>query len=106
MLNVRTICEVMNDIGIGKVFGIFYTACHNCHCREDALKCLKIYLRSTMSQLRLSHTLLLYIHKDRTDEINDMAIAKQFLRKMAEVVTCILAICNITILLCDVCISN
>ena len=41
--NVRTICEVMNDVTIGKemyqkcldYFRYFDTASHHCHCREN-----------------------------------------------------------------------
>ena len=94
--NVRTICEVMNDIDIGKemlsevfrLFQIFFTLPVTTATPAtpegifSALRCLKTYLRSTMSQPRLNHTMPLYIHKDRTDKIDDMTIAKQFIMKM------------------------
>ena len=88
--NVYTICEVMNDVGIGKkmlsdvfrLLQIFFTLPVMTATAErmfSALRHLKTKLRSTMSQPRLNHTMLLYIHKDRTDKINDMTIAKQFI---------------------------
>ena len=88
--NVRTICEIMNDVGIGKeilsevfrLLQIFFTLPVTTATAErtfSALRRLKTFLRSTMSQPRLNHTMLLYIHKDRTDTINDISIAKQFI---------------------------
>ena len=35
----------------------------------SALKCLKGYLRSTMTQLRLNNLLLLYVHRERLDKL-------------------------------------
>ena len=40
----------------------------------SALRRLKTYLRSAMSQERLNHTMLLYVHKDRTDQIDIMSV--------------------------------
>ena len=45
----------------------------------STLRRLKTYLRSTMSQTRLNHLMLLHIHKDRTDELNICDIAKEFI---------------------------
>ena len=39
---------------------------------------LKYYLRSTMTQEQLNHVMLLHTHKDRTDNINLLEIAKEF----------------------------
>ena len=36
----------------------------------SALRRVKTYLRTTMSQLRLNNLMMLSIHKDRTDQIN------------------------------------
>ena len=50
----------------------------------SALRRLKTYLCSTMAQARLNHVMLLYIHKDRTDQIDIEKIAKDFILKMSE----------------------
>ena len=39
------------------------------------LRRLKNYLRSTMTQQRLNHVMLLHTHKDRTDDIALLDIA-------------------------------
>lgn len=45
----------------------------------SCLRRLKSYLRSTMSQKRLNHVVLLHIHKNRTDELNIMEVANEFI---------------------------
>ena len=88
--NVRTICDIMNEVGVAKelfseVFRlllIFYTLPVTTSTAErtfSALRRLKTYLRSTMSQPRLNHTMLLYIHKERTDQIDEKDVAKKFI---------------------------
>ena len=47
----------------------------------SALRRLKTYLRTTMSQQRLNHTMLLYVHKDRTDKIDIVNIARSFIKE-------------------------
>ena len=47
----------------------------------SALRRLKTYLRATMSQQRLNHTMLLYVHKDRTDKIDIVNIARSFIKE-------------------------
>ena len=37
----------------------------------SALKCIKTYLRNSMTQSRLNHCMLLHVHKDRTDCIDN-----------------------------------
>ena len=44
----------------------------------SALRRLKTYLRSTMSQPRLDHIMLLHTHKERTDELDMLQVAKSF----------------------------
>ena len=88
--NVRTICDIMNEINISKemlsevlkLLKIFYTIPVTTSSAErtfSALRCLMTYLQSTMSQPRLNHMMLLYIHKDKTDGIDDVSIAKNFI---------------------------
>lgn len=73
-VTVRTIGD-MNEINIGKemlsevlkLLRIFYTIPVTTSSAErtfSALRRLKTYLRSTMSQPRLNHMMLLYIHKE------------------------------------------
>ena len=45
----------------------------------SALWRLKTYLRSTMTQPRLNHVMLLHIHKERTDELDILQVAKSFI---------------------------
>ena len=47
----------------------------------SALRRLKTFLRSTMSQERLNHTMLLYVHKGRTDTIDVVNIARLFIQE-------------------------
>ena len=45
----------------------------------SALRRVKTYLRSTMTQLRLNNLMLLHIHKERTDSLNLDEIANDFI---------------------------
>ena len=45
----------------------------------SAVRCIKTYLRSTMSQQRLNSIMLLNVHKDVTDGLDLPTIARQFL---------------------------
>ena len=42
---------------------------------------MKSYLRSTMTQTRLNSTMLLNVHKDRTDQLNLVDIGNEFIRE-------------------------
>ena len=88
--NVQTLCDVMNEISMSKemfsevhrLLKIFYTIPVTTATAEhsfSALRRLKMYLRSTMTQPRLNNLMLLYIHKERTDELNESSIAKSFI---------------------------
>ena len=44
----------------------------------SALRCVKSYLRSTMTQERLNSLMVLYVHKDLTDRINLCDVANEF----------------------------
>ena len=45
----------------------------------SALRRIKTYLRSTMSQVRLNHLLTLHIHRELTDKLDIIAAANEFL---------------------------
>ena len=87
--NVRTICDIMNEINMSKemlsevlkLLKIYYTIPVTTSAERifSALRHLKTYLRSTMTQPRLNNMMLLYIHKEKTDQIDDVFIAKSFI---------------------------
>ena len=88
--NLRTVCDIMNSIESSKVMlsevykllRISVTIPVTSSTAErtfSTLRRLKNYLRSTMSQPRLNHALLLHVHKDKTDNINLHNIAKEFI---------------------------
>ena len=45
----------------------------------SAVRRIKSYLRSTMSQQRLNHLMLLHVHKDRTDGLDLVDVANDFI---------------------------
>ena len=45
----------------------------------SAVRCIKTYLRSTMSQQRLNHLMLLHVHKNLTDSLNLVDVANDFI---------------------------
>ena len=89
--SLRTLCDVMNTVTvsrsmfnqINKLLRIVLTIPVTTSTAErsfSTLRRLKTYLRSTMSQTRLNHLMILHIHKDRTDELNMCDIAKEFIQ--------------------------
>ena len=72
----------MNEINISKkmlsevlkLLKIFYTIPITTSSTEQTFSALRWYSQSIVSQPRLNHTLL-YIHKENTDEIDDVSIA-------------------------------
>ena len=45
----------------------------------SAVRRIKSYLRSTMSQQRLNHLMLLHVHKDRTDGLDLVDVANDLI---------------------------
>ena len=45
----------------------------------SAVRRIKTYLRSTMSQQRLNHLMLLHVHKSYTDDLSLVDIANDFI---------------------------
>ena len=87
--SLSTACDMMNETSIGKVMfsevhqliRLYLTVPTTSATAErtfSTLRCLKNYLRSTMTQERLNHVIMLHTHKDRTDEIELTEIAKEF----------------------------
>ena len=85
---VRTVCEVMNIMPVGKqmftevakLLCVFLTIPVTTSTAERSFSALRRYLRSTMTQVRLNNVMILHIHKARTDEINVFSIAEKFIR--------------------------
>ena len=50
----------------------------------SVLRRLLVYLRSTMTEMRLNNCLLLHVHKDITDTMNLEDIAKEFVARKVE----------------------
>ena len=46
----------------------------------SALRCVKGYLRSTMGQQRLNNLMVLHVHRDRTDSLNLIDVANDFVK--------------------------
>ena len=85
MTNVRTICEIILETSVGtemlsEVIKLLFCKDTNSTAERSfsALRRLKTFLRSTMTQPRLNHTWLAYIHTERTDEIKDENIVEDF----------------------------
>ena len=88
--NLRTLCEIMNDISSSKsmlrevfyLLRILLTIPVTTATAERTFSCLrrlKTFLRSTMSQPRVNHIILLHIHKNKTDNLDMVHIAKEFI---------------------------
>ena len=45
----------------------------------SAVRCIKTYFRSTMSQQRLNHLMLLHIHKSLADDLNLVDVVNDFI---------------------------
>ena len=45
----------------------------------SAVRRIKSYLRSTMSQQRLDHLMVLHVHSDHTDKLNLVDVANEFI---------------------------
>jgi len=91
--NVRTLCDLIHKVSMSKemlsevvhLIRFFLTIPVTTYTAEHmflALRRLKTFSRSTMSQPRLNHAMMLYIHKIRTDEISVDNIAQQFVMKI------------------------
>ena len=47
----------------------------------SAMKRVKTFLRSTTSDYRLNHLMVLHVHKDRTDSVNMVEVANAFVER-------------------------
>ena len=87
--SVRTVCEAMNKNAhksllseVHKLLRLYFTIPITTSTSErtfSVLRQLLTYLRSTMSEERLNNCLLLHVHKDITDALDYVEIAKNFI---------------------------
>lgn len=88
--NISTICELFNTcdmskVMLGEVFELvrlYLTIPMTSATAErtfSTLRRLKNYMRTTMTQKRLNHVVLLHTHKNRTDCLNLRDIAEKFI---------------------------
>ena len=88
--SIDTICEAMNSNSIFKemlptvhqTIRLFITVPITSATSErtfSALRHLLTYLRSSMTEKRLNHCLLLHVHKELTDSVDLVAVAKEFI---------------------------
>ena len=89
---VQSICDVLNEqpgikkllTEVHKLIRIYYTIPVTTASAErsfSALKCIKTYLRNSMTQQRLNHCMLLHVHVTLTDHLDLTDIAKEFVRR-------------------------
>ena len=50
-------------------------------CSFSGLKHIKTYLRNSMTQQRLNHCMLLHIHRNKTDDLDLLKIATEFIKR-------------------------
>ena len=88
--SLRTLCDVICDISSGRSFlnevsHLLKTALTipvTSATAERTFSCLrrlKTFLRSSMTQTRLNHLMLLHIHKERTDSLDLVHVLKEFI---------------------------
>ena len=47
----------------------------------SALRCIKTYLRNSMTQQRLNDCLILHVHREKTDHLNLTEVAQEFIER-------------------------
>lgn len=89
---VQTLCQVFNIqptfkillTEVHKLLRIYLTILVTTSTAErnfSALRRIKTYLRSSMSQARLNHCIVLHVLKNRTDQLDNKDIAKEFIER-------------------------
>ncbi|XP_076355680.1 uncharacterized protein LOC143249539 [Tachypleus tridentatus] len=65
---------------------LFVCPVSSCECERSfsALRRLKMWLRSTMSQCRLNHVAVCHTHKDEVDTINIEELMKEFINRSSQ----------------------
>ena len=89
---IQTICQVFNIqptfkkllAEVHKLLRIYLTIPVTTSTAErnfSALRRIKSYLRSSMTQARLNHCLLLHVLRDKTDQLDKKDVAKEFIER-------------------------
>lgn len=92
---VRTVCDAMNSntvykqmlSEVYKVLRLYLTIPVTTATSErsfSVLKRLLTYLRSTMTEKRLNNCMMLHVHKDKTDSLDLLQVAKSFISVNSE----------------------
>ena len=87
--SIHTVCEAMNSNelfkemlpAVHKLLRLYLTIPITSATAErtfSALKRLSTYLRSTMTEKRLNNCLMLHVHKEFTDSLDSISVAKIF----------------------------
>ena len=87
--SINTICDIFNSCTfaktmlceVHKIMKIYLTVPVTSATAErsfSTLRRVKNYLRTTMTEKRLNHLILLHSHKHRTDEVSVVEVAKEF----------------------------
>ena len=90
--SINTVCEIFNTCSfpktllceVDRLIRIYLTVpltSVNAERSFSSLRRLKSYLRSTMTQKRLNHHLLLHIHRPQTDGLDLLGVAKEFISR-------------------------
>ena len=88
--SIHTICDLMNNSTFGKsmfteihkLLTIYLTVPMTSATAErsfSALRRVKDYTRTTMTQQRLNHVIIMHTHKQRTDDLNLVNVAESFI---------------------------
>ena len=89
--SINTLCDIMNACTFSKsmfsevhrLLRTYLTIPMSSATPErsfSTLRILKNYMRSTMTQKRLNHVMLLYIYKEKVDQLDLKEIAKSFIK--------------------------
>lgn len=77
--------ELMNEVfKLVQLISIVPASAASAERSFSALRRVKTYLRTNMTQKRLTHLLLLHIHESKTAKINLDSIVKDFVSRTAE----------------------
>ena len=87
---IQTLCDIFNYHSslkmlfteVDKLLKIYLTIPVTTSTAErnfSALRRIKTYLRNSMTQARLNHCMLLHVSRNKTDEQNNVEIAKEFI---------------------------
>ena len=106
--SVHTICEAMNTCSVFKdmlptvhqLLRLYLTVPLTSATSErtfSALRRVLTYVRATMTEQRLNNCMLLHVHKDLTDSLDMVAVAKEFVARFDRKKKLLIEFCNIVL---------